>query len=79
MLFATQSKDPCSMLMGYVDLQPNPLIDLAKLAEAGFNLTFITMRDRFQMVVHIPYPVTVPKYYAVTSEMATMDLLRILA
>ena len=25
--------------------------------------------------VHIPYPVTVPKYYAVASEVATMDLL----
>ena len=34
------------------------------------------MRGGFQMVARIPYPVTVPKYYAVASEAATMALLR---
>jgi type II secretory pathway component PulF len=34
------------------------------------------MRDGFQMVARIPYPHTVPKYYAVASEAATMALLR---
>ena len=34
------------------------------------------MRDDFQMVARIPYPATVPKYYAVASEVATMDFLR---
>ena len=48
-----------------------------KLAEGGFNRTFlITMRDGFQLVARIPYPVTVPKYFAVASEVATMDFLR---
>lgn len=28
------------------------------------------------MVARIPYPATVPKYYAVASEVATMDFLR---
>lgn len=34
------------------------------------------MRGGFQMVARVPYPATVPKYYAVASEVATMDLLR---
>jgi hypothetical protein len=34
------------------------------------------MRDGFQMVARIPYPVTVPKYYAISSEVATMAFLR---
>ena len=59
-----------------IDRSPADIVDLAKLAEGGFNFTFVTMRDGFQMVAHIPYPVPVPKYYAVTSEVVTMDLLR---
>ena len=56
---------------------PADIIDLVKLAEGGFNRTFlITMRDGFKMVARIPYPATVPKYYAVASEVATMDLRR---
>jgi len=48
-----------------------------KLAEGGFNRTFlITMRDGFQMVARVPYPVTVPKFYAIASEAATMRFLR---
>ena len=34
------------------------------------------MRDGFEMIARIPYPVTAPKYYAVASEVATMDFLR---
>lgn len=34
------------------------------------------MRDDLQLVARIPYPVTVPKSYAVASEVATMDFLR---
>ncbi|TFY60204.1 hypothetical protein EVG20_g7498, partial [Dentipellis fragilis] len=56
---------------------PDDVVDLKKLAEGGFNRTFlITMRDGFQMVARIPYPVTAPKYLAFASEVATMDLLR---
>ncbi|KAJ7222253.1 protein kinase subdomain-containing protein PKL/CAK/Fmp29 [Mycena pura] len=48
-----------------------------KLAEGGFNRTFlITMHDGFEMVARIPYPVTVPKFYAIASEAATMRFLR---
>ncbi|KAJ7261751.1 protein kinase subdomain-containing protein PKL/CAK/Fmp29 [Mycena haematopus] len=55
-----------------VDRSPNDIVDFAKLAEGGFNRTFlITMHDGFQMVARIPYPATVPKYYAVASEAAT--------
>lgn len=48
-----------------------------KLAEGGFNRTFrITMRDGFQVVARIPYPVTEPKSLVVASEVATLDFLR---
>ena len=48
-----------------------------KLAEGGFNRTFlVTMHDGFEMVARIPYPVTVPKFYAIASEVATMRFLR---
>ncbi|KAH9966315.1 hypothetical protein BGW80DRAFT_1562908 [Lactifluus volemus] len=67
MSFATQSVDVFSMSMGYVDLQP----------KGGFNRTFlITMRCGFQMVASIPYLATIPEYFAVASEAATMALLR---
>jgi hypothetical protein len=49
-----------------------------KLAEGGFNRTFlITMRDGFQFVGRVPYPVTEPKHLVVASEVATMDFLRL--
>jgi hypothetical protein len=60
-----------------VDRSPDDIVDLKKLAEGGFNRTFlITLRGGFQMVARIPYPVTIPKYFAVASEVATMELLR---
>ena len=60
-----------------VDRSPDYIVSFEKLAEGGFNRTFlITMRDDFQLVARIPYPVTVPKSYAVASEVATMDFLR---
>jgi hypothetical protein len=60
-----------------VGQSPADVLNFSELAEGGFNCTFfITMRDGFQMVARIPYPATVPKYYAVASEVATMDFLR---
>lgn len=48
-----------------------------KLAEGGFNRSFlITMHGGFEMVARISYPVTVPKFYAIPSEVATMRFLR---
>ncbi|EEH10506.1 conserved hypothetical protein [Histoplasma capsulatum G186AR] len=48
-----------------------------KLAEGGFNRSFkITMRNGFQFVARIPYPVTEPKFLVVASEVATIDFLR---
>ncbi|KDR68632.1 hypothetical protein GALMADRAFT_78401 [Galerina marginata CBS 339.88] len=53
------------------------VVDISKVDEGRFNRTFlITMRDHFQMIARVPYPVTVPKYFAVASEVATMDFLR---
>ncbi|KAH7885399.1 protein kinase subdomain-containing protein PKL CAK Fmp29 [Phlebopus sp. FC_14] len=60
-----------------VGRSPDDIVDLKKLAEGGFNRTFlITMRGGFQMVARIPHPATIPKYFAVASEVATMALLR---
>lgn len=51
---------------------------LEKLAEGGFNRTFIiTMCDGFQFVGRIPYPATEPKHLVVASEVATMEYLRL--
>ena len=53
------------------------MVSLSKLAEGGFNRTFIiTLRDGQQMIARIPYPMTVPKYYAIASEVATIEYLR---
>lgn len=50
---------------------------MSKLSEGGFNRTFIiTLRDGRQIVARIPYPITVPKYYTVASEVATIEYLR---
>ncbi|KAJ7221939.1 kinase-like domain-containing protein [Mycena rebaudengoi] len=58
-----------------VGRSPADVVNLSKLAEGGFNRTFlITLRDDFQMVARIPYPATLPKYYAVASEVATISV-----
>ncbi|KAF8256640.1 kinase-like domain-containing protein, partial [Lactarius quietus] len=67
----------CRLAAEAVNRSPDDIIHLEKLAEGGFNCTFlITMRCGFQMVARIPYPATIPKYFAVASEVATMALLR---
>ena len=63
--------------MQSVDWSLDDVVDLTKLAERGFNRSFlITMRGGFLMVARIPYPVTIPRYFAVASEVTTMALLR---
>jgi serine/threonine protein kinase len=60
-----------------VDRKVEDVVRFEKLAEGGFNRTFvITMRDGFQFVGRIPYPVTEPKRLVIASEVATMDFLR---
>ncbi|TDL19833.1 protein kinase subdomain-containing protein PKL CAK Fmp29 [Rickenella mellea] len=60
-----------------VNRSPDDIVRSEKLAEGGFNRTFlITMCCAFQLVARIPYPATVPKYFAVASEVATMAVLR---
>ena len=57
--------------------RPEDIVKFEKLAEGGFNRTFlVSMRDGFQMVARIPYPMTEPKHLLVASEVATMDYLR---
>ncbi|KAH4004327.1 hypothetical protein HBI25_044230 [Parastagonospora nodorum] len=60
-----------------VDRKVEDIASFVKLAEGGFNRTFlITMYDGFQFVGRIPYPVTEPKHLVVASEVATMEFLR---
>lgn len=67
----------CRLAAESVHRSPDEIVTFSKLAEGGFNRTFlITMRDGFRMVARIPYPLTVPKSYAVASEVATMAFLR---
>lgn len=80
MLFATQSADMSSTSMGYVGLQRSPLIGVLMIFLAWRNsprvgLT-IPSSSPCQMVARIPYPATVPKYFAVAHEAAAMSLLR---
>ncbi|KAJ7602896.1 protein kinase subdomain-containing protein PKL/CAK/Fmp29 [Roridomyces roridus] len=63
-----------------VGRSPSDILSLTKLAEGGFNRSFlITMHDGFQMVARIPYPYNRPSYHLLASEVATMDYLRTVA
>ena len=56
---------------------PTDVVSISKLAEGGFNRTFvIALRDGQQVVARVPYPMTVPDYYAVASEVATIEYQR---
>ncbi|KAG6328179.1 hypothetical protein ID866_10910 [Astraeus odoratus] len=67
----------CRLAATSVGRDPADVADVSKLGEGGFNRAFlITMADQFQMVARIPYPIMVPKYFAVASEVATMDFFR---
>jgi hypothetical protein len=60
-----------------VDRRVEDVVQFEKLAEGGFNRTFlITMRGGFQFVGRVPYPVTQPKRLVIASEVATIDFLR---
>ncbi|OCB84911.1 hypothetical protein A7U60_g8133 [Sanghuangporus baumii] len=67
----------CRLAAQSVGRSSQDIDTFVKLAEGGFNRTFlITMHGGFEMVVRIPYPITVPKFYAIASEVATMRFLR---
>ncbi|KAF9786065.1 protein kinase subdomain-containing protein PKL/CAK/Fmp29 [Thelephora terrestris] len=67
----------CRLAAQSVGRSSQDIDTFVKLAEGGFNRSFlITMRGGFEMVARIPYPVTVPKFYALASEVATMRFLR---
>lgn len=50
---------------------------MEKLAEGGFNRVFLlTVDDGFEVIVKIPYHLTVPKHFTTESEVATLDFLQ---
>lgn len=57
--------------------KPTDIAHFRKLAEGGFNRTFlVSMHDGFEMIALIPYLTTEPRHLLVASEVATMDYLR---
>ncbi|KAF9076022.1 kinase-like domain-containing protein [Rhodocollybia butyracea] len=67
----------CRLAAESINQSPPDVVSISKLAEGGFNRTFIiALRDGAQKVARIPYPMTVPKYCAVASEAATIEYLR---
>ncbi|PWY83761.1 hypothetical protein BO94DRAFT_557614 [Aspergillus sclerotioniger CBS 115572] len=57
---------------------PSEVTTFSKLSEGGFNRIFqITFQNGRCVIARLPYPLTVPKYYAVASEVATLDYLRL--
>ncbi|KAL8788913.1 MAG: hypothetical protein Q9213_001436 [Squamulea squamosa] len=53
------------------------VVSIQKLAEGGYNRTFtITMQDGLEVIARMPYNTTVPKKYAIASEVATMNYVR---
>jgi hypothetical protein len=53
------------------------LVSITKIAEGGFNRVLqVTFNDGYAVIARLPYHSTVPKYRAVASEAATLDLLR---
>jgi hypothetical protein len=61
-----------------VNQSPTDVVSISKLAEGGFNRTFvIALRDGQQVVARVPYPMTVPYYFAVASEVATIEYQRL--
>ncbi|KAI1988476.1 hypothetical protein LOZ53_003929 [Ophidiomyces ophidiicola] len=60
-----------------VGRQLGDVSEIKKLAEGGFNRSFeVVMCDGLQVIARLPYPLTVPKKYAIASEVATMDFVR---
>lgn len=60
-----------------MDCETEQIIGFRKLGEGGLNRTFlITLDTKLQLVARIPYPLLVPKTYALASEVATMNFLR---
>jgi predicted Ser/Thr protein kinase len=47
-----------------------------KLGEGGFSRAFELTIDGLQVIARLPYPSTYPKRLSVSSEVATMDLVR---
>ncbi|KAF1963490.1 kinase-like protein [Byssothecium circinans] len=60
-----------------VDKPVADIKSIRKFAEGGFNRIFdISMRDGSSIVARLPYPSTVPRRWAVASEVATLAFVR---
>lgn len=67
----------CRLAAQSVGRSSQAIDTFVKLTEGDFNRTFLlTMHGGFEMVARIPHPVTVPKFYAIASEVATTCFLR---
>ncbi|KAF7288594.1 APH domain-containing protein [Mycena indigotica] len=67
----------CRLAAESIHQSPTDVVTISKLAEGGFNRTFVIgLHDGRQLVARVPYPMTVPDYYAVASEVATIEYQR---
>ncbi|RAK95008.1 uncharacterized protein BO80DRAFT_498083 [Aspergillus ibericus CBS 121593] len=68
-------KNVAALASGYA---PSDIAAFSRLSEGGFNRIFqVTLKDGRCVIARLPYPSTVPKRYAVASEVATLDYLRL--
>lgn len=66
-----------SLATASVSRELKNIVSFKKLAEGGFNRTFlVSMQDGLEMIARIPYLTTEPRQLLVASEVATMDYLR---
>ncbi|KAI9375918.1 kinase-like domain-containing protein [Aspergillus egyptiacus] len=57
---------------------PSDIVDFSKLSEGGFNRVFqARFKDGQCLIARLPYPSTTPEHYAIASEVATLDYLRL--
>jgi aminoglycoside phosphotransferase (APT) family kinase protein len=61
-----------------VNKHEHDIVQFTKFAEGRFNRIFkATLVDGSNILARLPYPCTIPKYFATASEAATIDFLRI--
>ncbi|KAG6869136.1 hypothetical protein C0993_001701 [Termitomyces sp. T159_Od127] len=67
----------CRLAAESVNQSLTDVVSISKLAEGGFNRTLVVaLRDGRQVVARVLYPMTVPNYYVVASEVATIEYQR---
>lgn len=60
-----------------VNQHPDDISSFQKIAEGGsYRIFEAVFKDRLSIVARLPYPCSIPRYFGLSSEVATMDFLR---